>query len=158
MESIIKIRRSILRDGESIRSVSRRTGLSRHTIRKYLGEGSEPHYRRSHAPVLHKLADYEERLRLYYEQDLKRPRRERRTVLKLYEQLIEEGYTGSCAPVYRSVKDLKSDQLSSGKAFIPLAFQIGDALQFDWSEEHVVLGGMKEVLKPPSVLANGFIC
>ena len=50
MESIIKIRRRILRDGESIRSVSRRTGLSRHTISKYLGEGSEPRYRRSQPP------------------------------------------------------------------------------------------------------------
>jgi len=147
MESIIKIRRSILRDGESIRSVSRRTGLSRHTIRKYLGEGSEPRYRRSQPPVRHKLQAYEERLQLLYEQNLGLPRRERRTVLKLYEQLVEEGYTGSCAPVYRFVKDLKSDQLSSGKAFIPLAFQIGDALQFDWSEEHVVLGGVERKIK-----------
>ena len=147
MESIIKIRRSILRDGESIRSVSRRTGLSRHTIRKYLGEGSEPRYRRSQPPVRHKLQAYEERLQSLYEQNLGLPRRERRTVLKLYEQLVEEGYTGSCAPVYRFVKYLKSDQLSSGKAFIPLAFQIGDAVQFDWSEEHVVLGGVEQKIK-----------
>jgi len=54
MESIIKIRRCILRDGESIRSVSRRTGLSRHTIRKYLEDGSEPHYQRRQPLVRHK--------------------------------------------------------------------------------------------------------
>jgi len=147
MESIIKIRRSILRDGESIRSVSRRTGLSRHTIRKYLSEGSEPRYRRSQPPVRHKLHAFEERLQSLYEQNLVLPRRERRTVLKLYEQLVEEGYTGSCSPVYRFTKDLKSDHLSSGKAFIPLSFQIGDALQFDWSEEHVVLGGVDRKIK-----------
>jgi len=75
METAAKIRRLVLRDGHSIRSVSRNTGLSRNTIKKYLEDSSPPHYRRSHVPVLHKLADYEERLRLYYEQDLKRPRR-----------------------------------------------------------------------------------
>ena len=75
MESIIKIRRRILRDGESIRSVSRRTGLSRHTIRKYLGEGSEPRYQRSQPPVRHKLQAYEERLQSLYEQNLGLPRR-----------------------------------------------------------------------------------
>lgn len=100
-----------------------------HTIRKYLGEGSEPRYRRSQPPVRHKLQAYEEWLQ------------------SLYEQLVEEGYTGSCAPVYRFTKDLKSDQLSSGKSFIPLAFQIGDALPFDWSEEHVVLGGVERKIK-----------
>ena len=147
MESLIKIRRRILRDGESIRSVSRSTGLSRHTIRKYLDYGSEPRYQRRQPPVRHKLQAYEERLQSLYEQNLGLPRRERRTVLKLYEQLVEEGYTGSCSPVYRFTKDLKSDQLSSGKAFIPLSFQIGDALQFDWSEEHVVLGGVEQKIK-----------
>ena len=34
MESAVKIRRLVLRDGVSIRSVSRSTGLSRNTIRK----------------------------------------------------------------------------------------------------------------------------
>lgn len=109
METAAKIRRLVLRDGNSIRSVSRRTGLSRNTIKKYLKDSSPPHYRLSHVPVLHKLADYEERLRLYYEQDLKRPRRERRTAVKLYKQLVEEGYTGSYSPVCRFVKPLKVD-------------------------------------------------
>ena len=36
MESVMKIRRQILVDGRSIRSVSRETGLSRNTLRKYL--------------------------------------------------------------------------------------------------------------------------
>ena len=33
------------------------------------------------------------------------------------------------------------------KAFIPLQFSPGDALQFDWSEEHVVLGGLEQRIK-----------
>jgi transposase len=140
METTIKIRRLVLRDGHSIRSVSKTTGLSRNTIRKYLKDSSVPHYHREQATVRYKLRDFEEALRLYYEQDLKRPRRERRTALKLYEQLVTEGYTGSYSPVCRFIKDLKSDSSKLTGAFIPLLFQSGDALQFDWSEEHVVLG------------------
>jgi len=147
MESAAKIRRMVLRDGRSIRSVFRETGLSRNTIRKYLKDSSPPSYHRQTDPVRHKLCDYEGRLRDLFEQDLKRPRRERRTGVKLYEHLVLEGYTGSYSPVQRFVRDLKRAGLGSGDAFIPLRFQAGDALQFDWSEEHVVLGGIAQKVK-----------
>jgi len=87
MESSLKIRRLVLRDGQSIREVSRTTGLSRNTIRKYLRDPSPPTYHRVQAPVRHKLADYEDRLRELFEGDQKRPRRERRCATKLYDQL-----------------------------------------------------------------------
>jgi transposase len=147
MESAAKIRRLILRDGESIRSVSRLTGLSRNTIRKYLRDGSPPCYHRKQSPVARKLAGFEERLKVLFEQDLKRPRRERRTAKKLYENLVEEGYSGSYSPVCRFVRALKADSSRLSQAFIPLHFNPGDALQFDWSEEHVVLGGIECKIK-----------
>ena len=118
MESAEKIRRLVLRDGHRIRSVSRDTGLSRNTIRKYVHDASPPGYHRSGPPVLHKLAGFEDRLKVMFEQDLKRPRRERRTVVKLYEQLVQEGYTGSCSPVYRFVRALKDTGSQLSRAFM----------------------------------------
>ena len=146
MESVIKIRRAVLRDKESIRSVSRRTGVSRNTIRKYLQDPSPPSYQRSASPVLHKLRSFETRLRGLYEHDQSLPLRERRTATKLYEELVCEGYEGSYSPVCRFIKKLKSEP-SLSSAFIPLLFKSGDALQFDWSEEHVVLGGVDHKIK-----------
>ena len=137
----------VLRDGRSIRSVSRETGISRNTIKKYLKDSSPPSYHRHSGPVRHKLCDYEGRLRDLFNQDSKRPRRERRTAVKLYGQLVSEGYTGSYSPVQRFVRDLKRAGLGSGDAFIPLQFKAGDALQFDWSEEHVVLDGIARKVK-----------
>ena len=67
--------------------------------------------------------------------------------MKLYEQLVEEGYTGSYSPVCRFIKVLKADGSQLSQAFIPLHFAAGDALQFDWSEEHVVLGGVDHKIK-----------
>ena len=106
MESAAKIRRLVLRDGRSIRSVSRSTGLSRNTIKKYLKDATPPRYHRSQPPVRHKLQGFEDRLRDLFEQDQKRARREWRTAVKLYEQLVEEGYTGSYSPVCRFIKAL----------------------------------------------------
>ena len=147
METAVKIRRLVLRDGHSIRSVSRDTGLSRNTVRKYVNDASPPCYKRKVAPVQHKLAGYEDRLKSLYERDLKRPRRERRTVAKLYEQLVEEGYKGSQSTVYRFIRTLKGAAPQLSKAFVPLYFAPGDALQFDWSEEHVVLGDVEQKIK-----------
>lgn len=147
MESISKIRRLILRDGHSIRSVSLETGLSRNTIRKYLRDGSVPQYRRRQGVTRPKLSLYEERLHFLYAHDQSLPRRERRTAHQLYEVLVTEGYQGSYSPVRRFIRDLKADGHSSGPAFIPLEFSCGDALQFDWSEEHVVLGGVKQAVR-----------
>ena len=148
MESVSKIRRWVLVEGRSIRSVARATGLSRNTIKKYLKDERPPSYQRQAPPVRHKLCNgFDLRLQELFEQDLKRPRRERRTAQKLYEQLVLEGYTGSYSPVQRFVRDLKRAGAGSGDAFIPLHFAAGDALQFDWSEERVVLGGVEQKIK-----------
>jgi transposase len=147
MESAAKIRRLVLRDGRSIRWVSRTTGLSRNTIKKYLKDANPPSYKRTEPAVRHKLRGFEDRLRKMYGHDQSRARRERRTSVKLYEQLVLEGYTGSYYPVCRFIRTLRSAGLAMDKAFIPLQFSPGDALQFDWSEEHVVLGGLEQRIK-----------
>ena len=125
MESAAKIRRLVLRDGRSIRSVSRSTGLSRNTIKKYLNDATPPRYQRNQPPVRHKLQGFEERLRSLFEQDQNRARRERRTAVKLYEQLVEDGYTGSYSPVCRFVKTLKAAGSELLHAYIPLHFKPG---------------------------------
>lgn len=131
MESAMKVRRLILIEGRSIRSVSRETGISRNTLRKYLLDESPPSYHRSKPTTQHKLKGFEDTLLQWYEYDLKRPKRERRTAQKLFEQLLEEGYCGSYSPVCRFIKKQKSTHLSPQQAFIPLQFKAGDAMQFD---------------------------
>ena len=78
MESVSKIRRWVLVEGRSIRSVARVTGLSRNTIKKYLKDESPPSYQRQAPPVRHKLCNgFDLRLQDLFDQDQKRPRRER---------------------------------------------------------------------------------
>jgi len=147
METAMKVRRRILVNNESIRSVAKETGLSRNTIRKYCRDDAPPKYKRSSPNFSPKLKGFEDQLTQWFEFDLKRPKRERRTAQKLYEQLVFEGYQGSYSPVCRFVKKLKATQLSLYDAFVPLNFKAGDAMQFDWSLEVVMLDGIETRLK-----------
>lgn len=58
----------------------------------------------------------------------------------LYEQLVVDGYEGSYDTVRRYILRLKDKNVAS-KGYIPLAFDAGDALQFDWSQEFITLNG-----------------
>jgi len=147
METAMKVRHRILVEQHSIRSVAKETGLSRNTVRKYCRDETPPKYRRTQPMTLHVLKGYEDQLTQWYDADLKRPKRERRTAQKLFEQLIFKGYQGSYSPVCRWIKKLKSSQPSTVDAFIPLVFDAGDAMQFDWSLEVVSLGGIETKIK-----------
>ena len=148
-ESVSKIRRWVLVDGRGIRSVARATDLSRNTIRKYLKDGNPPSYQRQAPPVRHKLCNgFDIRLQELFDQDQKRPRRERRTAQNPYEQLVLEGYTGSCSPVQRFVRDLKRANGSFPEVYRSrksMKFtgrrrcSVRDARQFFCTANHVIM-------------------
>ena len=88
------IRRWALRDKMPIREISRRTGLSRNTIRKYLREGVvEPKFKTPLRPS--KLDPYADRLSAWLLLQLRKPRKERRTVKQMHADLVKHGYDGS---------------------------------------------------------------
>jgi transposase len=82
-----KIRRMYFRDQLSINEIVRRTSLSRNTVKKWLKmpTGIEPAYQRRSMPT--KLTPYEEQLKQALIADSYRPKRDRRTSLKLLEEL-----------------------------------------------------------------------
>ena len=76
------IRRWALRDQMSIREIARRTGLSRNTIRKYLRSGAvEPRFQVPQRPS--KLDPFADKLSAWLAAELRKPRKQRRTVMPL---------------------------------------------------------------------------
>ena len=69
MDTAIKLRRQVLNDSRSIRVLSKETGLSRNTIRKYMRDGGPPRYQRNESAVSHKLKEYEALLFPWYKAD-----------------------------------------------------------------------------------------
>jgi len=146
---LAKIRRMHLRDGLSIREISRRTGLSRNTVRQWLRqEGvTEPKYpKREEVSVLDAWAEH---LETALRADQHRPRRERRTAKALFEQIRALGYGGSYPRVVVWVRRWREAQANAPRraAFVPMSFELGDAFQFDWSCEYVFVGGLRRRLE-----------
>jgi transposase len=143
--TLAKIRRLYFRDKQSIREISRQTGMSRNTIRTWLRQPDmiEPTYQAR--VVVSKLDAYADTLRQWLKADAGRNKRERRTKGQMWQALSAQGYTGSYGRVCAFARKWKASVgLASAKAaFIPLKFSHGEAFQFDWSTEYTFIGGMR---------------
>jgi transposase len=147
MESFVKLRRRHLVKKESISHIARDLNLSRNTVKKYLKAEEEPAYQRSQQPCP-KLGAHRQQLETWLEQDSQRPKAQRRTARRLYEDLQREGYAGAYDSVQRYVKDWKSQASTAAcDAYVPLSFPPGETAQFDWSHEQVELGGVVQTIK-----------
>ena len=144
------IRRWAFRDRMPIRKTSRRTGLSRNTIRKYLRSGEiEPKFKLLDRPS--RLDPFAEKLAHWLRIEAGKSRKQKRTVKQLHADLVALGYDGSYGRVAAFARDWKSSRLreqqTSGRGtFVPLAFEAGEAFQFDWSEDWAILGGERTKL------------
>ena len=145
MAMIGKVLRMHRRDKKSVREIAQATSLARNTVRKYLRTDRVEEPRRSlreEAPI--KLAPFVESIKQALLVDARRPKKERRTAKALLKQISEAGYDGGYSRLTDFIRDWRIQQggVASGKAFVPLAFELGEAFQFDWSEEGLVIGGI----------------
>jgi len=145
------IRRWHFREGMPIREISRRTGLSRNTVRKYLASGVvEPRYPKRKSPS--KLDDYELTLTSWLFRESRRHRKQRKTLKQLHSDLMQLGYTGSYDRVAAFARAWRQEQQEAKRTaakntFVPLAFAPGEAFQFDWSEDYAVINGVNTKLQ-----------
>ncbi len=149
MSMLAKIRRMHFRDGISKHEIVRRTGLARNTVRKWLREPQvvEPRYKaRTPRSSVDRFTEYLDRA---LRADLHRSRRERRTVKALYGQIRALGYNGSYARVSAWVRRWRANEsrVARSAGFVPLAFAMGEAFQFDWSTEYAFVGGLRRQLQ-----------
>jgi transposase len=137
-----KIRRMHFRDGKSVREIVRRTGLSRNTVRTWLRAPAqkEPRYRRT--AQAGKLTPFQAVLVQALKADALRPKKERRTGLALYREIQAAGYSGGYSRVTDFIRAWRQGSGGAPTAFVPLTFEPGEAFQFDWSEEGVIVGGI----------------
>ncbi|MGI2788923.1 winged helix-turn-helix transcriptional regulator, partial [Vibrio fluvialis] len=85
------IRRWHFREGMSQREIARRTGLSRNTVKRYLKDRTiVAVYPKRQS--LKKLDEFEELLTSWLKREMKQPRKQRKTVKNLFQDLIPLGY------------------------------------------------------------------
>ncbi|MFM8532125.1 MAG: IS21 family transposase, partial [Acidimicrobiia bacterium] len=133
MSMIGKIRRMYFRQRKTVREIARATSLSRNTVRKYLrmAQAQKPKYERSAKAT--KLTPFHETIVTALKADARRPKRERRTALALFEQIKADGYDGCYSRLTDFIRAWRVNHAQAASAaVVPLSFELGEAFQFDW--------------------------
>ena len=148
VETIAKIRRLHLGQGLPIKAICRQLGLSRKVVRKVLRSGAtEFRYERAEQPQP-KLGAWRDELDRLLAENAGRASRERLTLMRVFEALRGLGYGGGYDAVRRYARGWQRSRSEvSAAAFVPLSFAPGEAYQFDWSHEVVVMAGATMTVK-----------
>jgi len=137
---VVETLKKLSRKGMSIREMSRKTGISRNTISKYLG-GATPIYNRSVSPKAPKRDRITPIIIQWISEDESAPRKQKRTRLKIYKDLVSiYGYDGSYSTVKNVINEVK---LMSKEVFVPRHHKPGMSGEFDFGELYVDIGSVR---------------
>jgi transposase len=148
VETIGRIRREHCVKGKSIKEIARELKVSRNTVRKVLRSGATSfEYMRVVQPRP-KLGAWHGDLDRMLSDNEARPARERLTLIRVFEELRGLGYEGSYDAVRRYAKKWRIERgAATAEAYVPLSFAPGEAYQFDWSHEVVLINGTTVTVK-----------
>src|SRR5471030_71050 len=148
VETIAKIRRAYFVHGQPIKAICRDLGVSRKVVRKVIrSEATGFHYEREAQP-LPKIGPWSDKLDQLLSANEGKASRERLTLIRLFEELRGCGYAGGYDAVRRYARRWsKARGATTAAAYVPLSFAPGEAYQFDWSHEVVLLNGVTVTVK-----------
>ena len=156
VDTIGRVRRAYFVQEQQIEAIARELRLARNTVRDIVragetGAATEQRYRRAAQP-LPQLGAFVPALEAMLAENGKRARRERLTYLRMFEELKVAGYAGGYDNVRRYARQWavrEGERIAA--AFVPLVFAPGEAYQFDWSHEIVMLDGVAVTVKAAQV-------
>jgi transposase len=148
VETIGRVRHAHLVKGKGIKQIARELRLARNTVRSIVrGEDTEHRYRRQDQP-LPQLGAFASILDVMLAENAGKAKRERLTFQRIFEALRLEGYQGGYDAVRRYGRAWERRHAErQAAAYVPLTFAPGEAYQFDWSHECVVIDGVTTMAK-----------
>src|ERR1700757_5167258 len=134
--------------GKSIKEIVRELKVSRNTVRKVLRSGATCFEYSREVQPLPKLGPWRADLDRMLATNEAKSARERLTLIRLFEELSGLGYEGGYDAVRRYARTRRRARgAATAEAYVPLSFAPGEAYQFDWSHEIVVLSGVTTRVK-----------
>jgi transposase len=148
VETIAKIRLAFFHQKKPIKAICRELKISRKAVRKAIrSDTTEFRYERGVQPMP-KLGSWLEQLDGLLASNEDKPARERLTLIRVFESLRDLGFDGGYDAVRRYAKSWrKARGATAAQAYIPLSFAPGEAYQFDWSQEIVLIDGVTVKVK-----------
>jgi transposase len=148
VETIGRIRREHLVKGKSIKEIARDLKISRNTVRRILRSGETSFSYEREVQPRRRLGSWKADLDRMLTTNAGKAPRERLTLIRLFEELRALGYEGGYDAVRRYARAWSREHASQTVAvFVPLSFAPGEAYQFDWSHEIVVINGVTVTVK-----------
>jgi transposase len=148
VETIGRIRREHFVQGKSIKEIARDLRLSRNTVRKVLRSNETSFSYERRVQPRPKLGRWKEQLDRLLAANAEAPARERLTLIRIFEELRALGYDGGYDAIRRYARSwAQANASATADAFVPLTFAPGEAYQFDWSHEIVVMDGVTTIVK-----------
>ncbi len=148
VETIGKIRRAYFVQGKPIKAICRELKISRKVVRKVLRSGATSFEYEREVQPLPKIGPWKGDLERILTTNAAKPSRERLTLMRIFEELRGLGYQGGYDAVRRYARSwYREHAATSTVAFVPLSFAPGEAYQFDWSHEVVLINGTTEIVK-----------
>ncbi len=122
--------------------------VSRNTVRKILRtDETDFSYERERQP-LPTTGRWKAEIERFLASNDGKPSRERLTLIRIYEELRALGYDGSYDAIRRCAKGWSEDRGAvTAEAYVPLYYSPGEAYQFDWSHEIVMINGVTTTVK-----------
>ena len=122
--------------------------VSRNTVRKVLRSGETSFEYEREVQPRPKLGRWTEELDALLASNAVKPAREQLTLIRLFEELRGCGYDGGYDAVRRYARRWAKERgQATAAAYVPLSFAPGEAFQFDWSHEVVLLSGVTVIVK-----------
>ncbi|MCE6957542.1 IS21 family transposase [Cereibacter sphaeroides] len=148
VDTIARVRRAFHVQGWSEKKITRELHVSRNTVRKILrSDETDFSYERERQPMP-RIGPWQAKLDEVLLGNAKKPSRERFTLIRIYEDLLAAGYQGGYDAVRRYARAWsKSRGAVTAEAYVPLYYAPGEAYQFDWSHEVVLIAGVTVTVK-----------
>ncbi len=148
VETIGRIRREHFVKGKTIKQIARDLKLSRNTVRKVLRSGETAFAYEREVQPRPKLGRWRADLDALLAANAAKTGRERLTLIRIFEELRGRGYEGGYDAVRRYARRWRKEhKTATTDAYVPLSFAPGEAYQFDWSHEVVLLSGVTVTVK-----------
>src|ERR1700726_2613742 len=148
VETVARIRREHFIKGKTIKEIARDLKVSRNTVRRILRSGETWFEYEREVQPRPKLGRWTAELDELLASNAAKAAREQLTLIRIFEELRGRGYDGGYDAVRRYARRWSKERgQSTAAAYVPLSFAPGEAYQFDWRTEIVLLGGVTVTVK-----------
>ena len=148
VDTIARIRREFFIRGRSIKEIVRDLHVSRNTVRKVVRTGRTAFEYEREVQPMPKLGQWRADLDELLAANDSKAARERLTMVRVFEELRSRGYAGGYDAVRRYARGWRRERVAvTAAAHVPLSFDPGEAYQFDWSHEIVLINGTTVTIK-----------